>query len=265
MLDVRAVLGAGAIVLTAAAVAAAPKQFTEEEVTAAVTAAIAERSHDGIFPFVDARSGEALALVPDDVRVVRGLPGFGWFPNVNFHDQAQPAKKYALDFWLKPEADRLKLLAVRIHKAPQPDGASWMSITRAPLPWWWLPTIERASAVAGMPAWQVMGMIHTHIVEEMQGEAVVVAGEDGTRQSLQLVDIEQPVGRSRADGRYFACALLRKFGSEHAFYARPYWLDAKTKLVTAGSLTSIEEARGERKAATEPHCDVGGIAYDIVD
>lgn len=89
---------------------------------------------------------------------------------------------------------------------------------------------------------------------------------DGSVLSLQLIDIVQPVGRSKADGRYFACAILRKFGSEGGFYSIPYWLDAKTKLVTAGSVAPIGQVRGgEDKAAAEPRCDVGSVGYDIVD
>jgi hypothetical protein len=252
--------------LCLAAASAAAKEFSEDEVTAAVRRLIDERSHDGVFNYFDPRSGETMALVVDDVRVVRGLPGFGWFPNVNFHERTTAAKKYALDFWLKPDGEALKLMDVRIHKAPQPDGAGWMSITRSPLAWWWLPTIERASAVASMPAWQVLGMIHTRVAEGRKGDVTSLTSPDGTELSLQLVDIEQPVGRARADGRYFACGLLRKFGSSGTFYSILYWLDAKTKLVTAGSATPIGSARsGANKAAAEPRCDVGTIAYDIID
>ena len=128
---------------------------------------------------------------------------------------------------------------VRIHKVPKRDGASWMSITRPPLPWWWLPTMERASAVAGMPAWQVMGAIHLHIAE-----ANTTAG-DAPATSATLVDILQPVGRSKSDGRYFACAEFRKLGTEPAFYSAAYWLDPKTKLVTAGSVTDSTNVRAD--------------------
>jgi len=80
------------------------------------------------------------------------------------------------------------------------------------------------------------------------------------------VDIEQPVGRSKTDGRYFACALLRKFGTEPVFYSTTYWLDGKTNLVTAAGIKQIDADRnGGGKAATEPRCDVGGVAFDVVD
>jgi hypothetical protein len=255
-----------ALAIGTAAAVAAPKQLSDEEVTAAVKAVIAERSRDGVFPFFDTRTGDQLSLVFDDVRVVRGLQGFGWFPNVSFHDKDVPAKKYALDFWLLPNGDQLKLRAIRVHKAPRADRAGWMSITRPPLPWWWLPTMQRASAVAGMPAWEVMGAIHSHIADGTKSDAVALKDTRGSELSLQLVDIEQPVGRSKADGRYFTCVLLRKFGNQPVFYSTAYWLDAKTKLVTAGSVKELDVARiGDGKAAAEPRCDVGEVAFDIVD
>jgi len=258
----QAAAAATALSATAGAVAAT-NDLTDEEVTAAVKSVIAERSKDGVFAFTDARTGDRLSLVLDDVRIVRGLPVFGWFPNVAFHDKATPAKKYTLDFWLLPQADKLKLMDVRIHKAPKPDGASWMSVTRAPLAWWWLPTMKRASAVAGVQAWQVMGAIHKRIAEEEQDGVVTLSDEAGGTFPAELVDVLQPVGTSKADARYFACVDFRKLGSEPAFYSTVYWLDPKTKLVTAGRVT---QARiGGSKAATEPRCDIGGIRFDIVD
>lgn len=96
-------------------------------------------------------------------------------------------------------------------------------------------------------------------------EASKTAG-DAADGSATLVDILQPVGRSKVDGRYFACAEFRKLGTAPAFYSTAYWLDPKTKLVTAGSATpSTNAPAGGSKAATEPHCDIGGIAFDIVD
>jgi len=255
-----------ALALGAAGANAAPKEFSDEEVTAAVKAVIAERTKGGVFAFTDPRTGDELALVLDDVRIVRGLPVFGWFPNVGFHDHATAAKKYTLDFWLKPDGDRLKLVDIRVHKAPRPDGAGWMSVTRPPLAWWWLPTMKRASAVAGMPAWQVMGTIHAQVADGAEADAIKLKDTSGEELALQLIDIEQPVGRSKADDRYFACGVLRKFGTEAAFYSTAYWLDAKTKLVTAGSAKRLEEPlTGGNKAASEPRCDVGGITFDIVD
>ena len=255
--------------LAAATVAgAAPRELSEDDVTAALMAHIAGHTREGVFAFVDPLTGEYLSLVLDGVRVVRGLPDYGWFPNVNFHDAKTPAKRYALDFWLLPDdGGGAALLDTRIHKAPQRDGDGWMSITRRPMAWWWLPTIERSSAVAGKPAWHVLGDIHMHIAKTRDGGAVVLPDETGAELSLQLIDVEQPVGRSKTDGRYFACALLRKPESEPAqFYSATYWLDDKTKRIAAGKAARTEMANtGDRKAASEPRCNVDGVAFDIVD
>jgi len=265
----RTVLAVSAMLAAATVAGAAPKELSEEEVTAALMAHIAAHTRDGVFAFVDPLTGEHLTLVLDNVRVVRGLPGYGWFPNVNFHDAKTPARKYALDFWLLPDDGDAapKLIDARIHKAPQKDGDGWMSITRRPMAWWWLPTIERSSAVAGKPAWRVLGDIHMHIAKTRNGEAVALADETGAERSLQLIDVEQPVGRSKADGRYFACALLREPKTEPAaFYSAAYWLDDKTKQITAGKAARVEMANtGDRKAASEPRCNVDGVNFDIVD
>jgi hypothetical protein len=247
-------------------VAAAQKQFTDEDVSAAVKAIVSERSKDGVFPFFDVRTGEKLSLVMDDVRIVRGLPRYGWFPNVNFHDASEPRKKYALDFWLKPEGERLALMAVRVHKAPQAEGTSWMSITRTPLAWWWLPTIERASAVAGMQAWQVMGSIHASLAMAKPGADVLPTKDNGKPVALELIDVVQPVGRAKDDGRYFACVEFAAPGTRLARYSADYWLEPKSGHVTFGHLTpQADRPTGGNQAATEPRCDIGGVAFDVID
>ena len=91
MLCGRTVLSTGALTLAAVAATAAPKAITDEDVTAAVRDVVAARSTDGVFPFTDPRTGERLDLVLDDVRLVQ-MPVYGWFPNVVFHDKADPAK-----------------------------------------------------------------------------------------------------------------------------------------------------------------------------
>jgi hypothetical protein len=56
------------------------------------------------------------------------------------------------------------------------------------------------------------------------------------------------------------------FGTDPVFYSTTYWVDGKTSLVTEGSVQRIKAPASIReKAATEPHCDVEGVAFDIVD
>jgi hypothetical protein len=259
--------GAAAAVACAGLVAAAvAKPFTEAEVAAAVTRLIAERSHDGAFTLRDPRTGTSLALVFDNIRVVRGLPEFGWFPDVVFHDKDAPKKKYTVDFWLKPDGDELRFMDARVHKDARPDGSSWMMITRAPLLWWWLPTLKRASAVTGTQAWQVMGAIHEHVIAAQENGAYPLALQDGKTIPTELVAIYQPVGRAREDGRYFVCAELRNMGAAPAFYAVDFWLDQDAGSVTVGTARPFENPRADAgKPTSEPRCRLEGLAFDVVE
>ncbi len=87
-------------------VLALAKDFTETDVKQAVDQVIAERSKDGAFVFHDPKLDADLNLVFEQVKVVRGMEGYGWFANVIFHDKDEPKKQYAIDFWFKPEDDR---------------------------------------------------------------------------------------------------------------------------------------------------------------
>ena len=61
------------------------------------------------------------------------MEGYGWFANVIFHDKDEPKRQYAIDFWFKPEGDKLTLMDIRVQKGPKQDGDGWTMITR--LPW----------------------------------------------------------------------------------------------------------------------------------
>ena len=88
-----------------AAPAAAPaatgptKNFTEDDVNTAVKKVIDERTKDGAFVFRDPKLNADLHLIFEQIKNVRGMEGYGWFPNVIFHDKDEPKKQYAIDFW----------------------------------------------------------------------------------------------------------------------------------------------------------------------
>ena len=63
------------------------KNFTEEDVNAAVKKAVDERTKDGAFVFRDPKLNADLHLIFDEIKVVRGMEGYGWFPSVIFHDR----------------------------------------------------------------------------------------------------------------------------------------------------------------------------------
>ena len=94
----------------------ASKEFREEDAIVALKEAVAERSRDGAFVLHDAKTHTDLKLVFDEMKMVRGMRGYGWFPNAIFHDVAEPKKKYAVDFWFRPNGDKLELVDIRIQK-----------------------------------------------------------------------------------------------------------------------------------------------------
>jgi hypothetical protein len=93
------------------------KEFTEEDVNAAVKKTVDERTKDGAFVFHDPKLDEDLNLIFEQVKIVRGMEGYGWFANTIFHDKDIAQKKYAIDFWFKPEGDKLTLMDSGCKKA----------------------------------------------------------------------------------------------------------------------------------------------------
>src|SRR6516164_2166979 len=119
---------------TAAPASSGPtKDFTEEDVNAAVKKTVDERSKDGVFIFHDPRLDEDLNLVYEQIKIVRGMEGYGWFANTIFHDKDEAKKQYAIDFWFKPEGDKLTLMDIRVQKGPKQEGDSYVMVTRMPL------------------------------------------------------------------------------------------------------------------------------------
>ena len=99
---------------TAARASSGPtKDFTEDDVNAAVKKTVDERSKDGVFIFHDPRLDEDLNLVYEQIKIVRGMEGYGWFANTIFHDKDEAKKQYAIDFWFKPEGDKVTLMVCR--------------------------------------------------------------------------------------------------------------------------------------------------------
>src|SRR5215813_3908427 len=152
---------------TAAGVAAerSMEQISDEEVRAAVRATVEQnmQANGGVFVFKDNRTGENLQLAFEDIRLVRSIHGYGFFPNVLFHAKDLPEKQYALDFWLKPKGEGLELIDIRIQKGPKKTGDTWTMVTRMPVAWWWIPASEHPGETEEKRAWEIMSAIHEHI------------------------------------------------------------------------------------------------------
>lgn len=261
---VRAVVAAFVCALPLASVAA--KTLTEDDVSVAVSRIIAEGARDGVYTVHDEATGNELQLVFEDIRVVRGLPQFGWFPDIVFHDKDEPRKKYTVDFWLKPDGDALRLMDVRVHKDAKPDGESFMMITRSPLLWWWLPTLKRASAQSGVQAWQVMGAVHEHIIDAQKDGAYPLTLADGKTVPAELVAIHRPVGRAKGEARYFVCAELRNKVGADGSYSVDFEVAPDARSVKAGIARQIEIPRsGNGTAASHPLCRFEGKSFDVVE
>jgi len=206
------------------------KNFTEEDVNAAVKKAIDERTKDGAFVFRDPKLNADLHLVFEQIKNVRGMHGYGWFPNVIFHDKDEPKKQYAIDFWFKPEGQDLKLMDIRVQKGPKQEGDSWVMITRAPQAWWWLPAGEHPGDMEVTRAWQVMSAIHGYIATHKDKDGNLPIKDDKTGETLPLefVEIHQPVRHLKKEGEYFACTDFRKPGSQDQYYDIDFWVNQKT-------------------------------------
>ncbi len=66
--------------------------------------AAADRNN-GSFALHDPVTDTRLELVFDEIQLVRTLHGYGFFPDVVFHAEDDPQKKYWVDFWVQPKGD----------------------------------------------------------------------------------------------------------------------------------------------------------------
>lgn len=216
----------------------AGKEFGEEDVVAAVKAAIADRSRDGAFVLHDPKTDTDLKLVFDEVKLVRGMRGYGWFPNVIFHDVDEPKKKYAIDFWFKGEGDKLQLVDVRVQKGPRKEGDGYTMITRMPVAWWWLPVSEHPGDTEVVRHWQVMSAIHGEIASKRDKDGIYYLkdAKNGQTIPLEFIEIHQPIRRLKKGGRYFACTDFRKPGSKDEYYDIDFWLDEKDGKLKVGDV-----------------------------
>jgi hypothetical protein len=214
----------------AEAPAAAAKEFGEEDVKKAVGETITARSKGGTFVFHDPKLDADLNLVFENVKIVRGMEGYGWFANTIFHDKDEPKKQYAIDFWFKPEGDKLKLMDIRVQKGPKQDGDNWIMVTRMPVAWWWLPVSEHPGDAEITRGWQVMSAIHNYIAthKDEQGNLGVKDEKTGGTVPLQFVEIHQPVRHLKKEGQFFVCTDFRKPGSKDEYYDIDFWVEQKS-------------------------------------
>jgi hypothetical protein len=244
------------------------KDFSESDVNKRVEEVIAERSKDGAFVFHDPKLNADLNLIFEQIKTVRGMEGYGWFANVIFHDKNEEKKKYAIDFWFKPEGDKLTLMDIRVQKGPKREGDGWILVTRLPVAWWWLPVQEHPGEMEVTRAWHVMSAIHNYIAanRDENGNLPIKDEKTGETVALQFVEMHQPVRRLKKEGEYFVCTDFRKPGSQDEYYDIDFWLDEKTGKLKVDNIKIHKEPVQEDGIWTQqPRYTFEGMDFDITN
>ena len=199
----------------------------------------------------DPLNGESLKLVFDGIDFTRTIDGYGFFPDVKFHDQAQAQKRYLIDFWVAPAQGALKVQEVRIYKEPvQADGA-WTLVARSPIPWWWIPASEHPGHMAAKRGWEVMSAVEQGALSAQAKNGGVYKLKDektGKVLDLQFIDTHQPIRQLDENGHYFACTDFRAVGTTDQIYDVDFWVNDKdgTMTVEQAKVHKVPRAEGRQ-------------------
>lgn len=202
--------------------------FTADDVKGAIQEHIAQKVQQGggVFRLKSELTGQELALEFVRIRVVRGVPGHGYFADVDFRVQGEPEKFYDVDFWVKPQGEKLGIMDIRIHKYPKKTADGWVLTTVSPLPWWWALAADHPAETAEPKAWEIKAAIHTHIAEQLKEGGGVYRLKDektGEALALEFVTIHDPVRKIKGQG-YFACTDFRVQGQPERVFDVDFWL-----------------------------------------
>lgn len=228
----RAFMAAGSVESTEKAM----QDFTGSDAETLVRDFIGNKlkANSGIFPFDDPLHGEHLQLSYDDIDFTRTIDGYGFFPDVKFHDSQDAHRKYLIDFWVIPQDGKLQIQEIRIYKQPLKADGNWTTMARQPIPWWWIPASEHPGHLATKRGWEVMSAVEQNAVtESLKNNGVFKLKDDKTGKELQLefVDTHQPV-RQLDDGHYFACTDFRAVGTKDEIYDIDFWVSDKDGKMT---------------------------------
>jgi YHS domain-containing protein len=215
----------------------AMQDFSGSDAEAAVKQLINNKvkANNGIFPYEDPLTGDHLKLAYDDVDFTRTIDGYGFFPDVKFHDSQDAQKKYLIDFWVMPEGGALQVQETRIYKEPLKVDGGWTTMARQPVPWWWIPASEHPGHLATKRGWEVMSAVEQNALKEsLKNNGVFKLKDDKTGKELELefVDTHQPVRQLDNDGHYFACTDFRVVGTKDQIYDIDFWVSDKDGTMT---------------------------------
>lgn len=220
----------------------AMQYFDSEDAATLVTNQVsaAAKANGGVYPFQDPLNGQQLKLAFDGVDFTRTIDGYGFFPDVKFHDAADAQKRYLVDFWVLPVNGSLAIQETRIYKEPVQTDGNWGLMARQPIPWWWIPASEHPGHVAQKRGWEVMSAVEQNaLIEQARSAGVFKLKDDKTGKTLdlQFVDTHQPIRQLDDNGHFFACTDFRVVGTRDEIYDIDFWVNDKDgKLV-------VEQAR----------------------
>jgi YHS domain-containing protein len=194
------------------------------------------KANNGVFPLQDPLNGVQLKLGFDGIDFTRTIDGYGFFPDVKFHDAADPQKRYLIDFWVLPGADaKLKVQEIRIYKEPVKSDGSWTLMARSPIPWWWIPASEHPGHLAAKRGWEVMSAVEQNaLTEQAKNNGVFKLKDDKTGKVLDLefINTHQPIRQLDENGHYFACTDFRAVGTKDQIYDIDFWVDDQNGKMT---------------------------------
>ncbi|HYB34244.1 MAG TPA: hypothetical protein VED45_12565 [Steroidobacteraceae bacterium] len=215
----------------------AMQSFDSGDAETLVKGLIEERTkaNGGIFPLEDPLNGEQLKLIFDGIDFTRTIDGYGFFPDVKFHDPAEAQKRYLIDFWVTPVNGQLAVQEIRIYKEPVKSEGSWALIARSPVPWWWIPASEHPGHMANKRGWEVMSAVEQGALSQAaKNNGVFKLKDDKTGQELNLefIDTHQPVRQLDENGHYFACTDFRVVGTKDQIYDIDFWVTDQNGVMT---------------------------------
>lgn len=193
------------------------------------------KANGGLFPLEDPLNGAQLKLAFDGIDFTRTIDGYGFFPDVKFHDPAEAQKRYLIDFWVAPADGQLKVEEIRIYKEPVRTESSWTLTARSPVPWWWIPASEHPGHVANKRGWEVMSAVEQGaLAEAAKNNGVFKLQDDKTGKMLELefIDTHQPIRQLDDNGHYFACTDFRAVGTKDQIYDIDFWISDKNGKMT---------------------------------
>jgi YHS domain-containing protein len=188
------------------------------------------KANDGLFPIEDALSGDQLKLAYDGIDFTRTIDGYGFFPDVKFHDPKDEQKKYLIDWWVVPANGQLVVQETRIYQAPMQVDGNWRAVARQPIPWWWIPASEHPGHVAQKRGWEVMSAVEAHALQQSAAnDGVFKLKDDKTGKTLDLkfINAHQPIRQLDDDGHYFVCSDFRAAGTRDQIYDVDFWVTEK--------------------------------------